>query len=31
MIPESSLRRGRNRLDVFSVSDSGSLTRLGGI
>ncbi len=31
MIPESSLRRGRNRLDLFEVSPSGSLTRLGGI
>ena len=31
MIPPSSLRKGRNRLDVFEVSPSGSLTRLGGI
>jgi hypothetical protein len=31
MIPESSLRRGRNRLDVFEVSAGGSLKRLGGI
>ena len=31
MIPESSLRRGRNHLDVFEVSAGGSLTRLGGI
>jgi hypothetical protein len=31
MVPESSLRRGRNRIDVFEVGADGSLTRLGGI
>ena len=31
MVPESSLRRGRNRIDVFEVGANGSLKRLGGI
>ena len=31
MVPESSLRRGRNRIDVFEVGADGSLNRLGGI
>jgi hypothetical protein len=31
MIPESALRRGRNRIDVFEVAPDGSLQRLGGI
>ena len=31
MVPESALRRGRNRVDVFEVVAGGSLNRLGGI
>ncbi|MBN1530678.1 MAG: sulfatase-like hydrolase/transferase [Thermoleophilaceae bacterium] len=31
MIPPGSLRDGRNRIEVYEVSASGSLTRLGGI
>jgi hypothetical protein len=31
MVPESSLRRGRNRIDVFEVGPGDSLQRLGGI
>ena len=31
MVPESAFRGGRNRIDVFEVSASGSLTRLGGL
>jgi hypothetical protein len=31
MLPESALRRGRNRLDVYEVSAAGGLRRLGGI
>ena len=31
MVPESALRRGRNRIDVFEVGADGSLERLGGI
>jgi hypothetical protein len=31
MIPPESLRDGRNRIEVYEVSSSGSLTRLGGI
>ena len=31
MVPESALRRGRNRIDVFEVAPDGSLERLGGI
>jgi hypothetical protein len=31
MVPESALRRGRNRIDVFEVAPDGSLARLGGI
>jgi hypothetical protein len=31
MIPPDSLRDGRNRIEVYEISPSGSLTRLGGI
>ena len=31
MVPESALRSGRNRIDVFEVGADGSLKRLGGI
>jgi hypothetical protein len=30
MVPPRAFRSGRNRIDVYEVSASGSLTRLGG-